>query len=58
MNNSLLGFFQLLAEKEELVGTFGGFFTVVGDSMLTTLLLCFMARWVLKICIDLGRSIK
>lgn len=55
MNGSLLNLFVIDFEEIHEV-TFGNLFTEVGDSILTTLLLCFLAHWVFTICVDLGKA--
>lgn len=55
MTESLLNFFSAMVEDTADM-SFSSFFVVVGDSLLTTLLLCFLANWVMKICIDVGRG--
>lgn len=55
MNSSLLGIFSAMLE-DTAEFSFGDLFVKVGDSLLTTVLLCFLAHWLLKICIDLGKG--
>lgn len=55
MSNSVLGIFSAMLEETADI-SFGDLFVKVGDSLLTTVLLCFLAHWVLKICIDLGKG--
>ena len=55
-NLSLLDFIRFIFLDEMDKVKFGDFFCKVGDSFLTTLLLFFIASWILSICVDLGRK--
>ncbi len=35
--------------------SFSDLFCTVGDSLLTTVVLCFIARWILRILIDIAK---
>lgn len=52
---SLLNFFSAMVEDTEQM-SFSSIFVIVGDSLLTTLLLCYLSNWVFKICVDIGKG--
>ena len=53
---TVLGLFNTLAQDIPADISFSGIFTMVGDSLLTTVLICFLAHWVFQICVDLGKG--
>lgn len=53
---TVLGLFNTLSEGIPEGLSFSGLFTMVGDSLLTTVLVCFLAHWVFNICVDLGKG--
>lgn len=55
-NRSLLDFIFYIFNEEIEALNFGDMFTIVADSVLTTLLLFFIASWILSICVSLGRK--
>lgn len=54
---SLLNFIgYMFGGEDEIAFSFGSLFTIVGDSLLTTFLLLFIASWVLSICLNLSKK--
>ncbi len=54
MKESIFGLFRYIAEHEDGY-CFRDLFCTVGDSLLTTVLVCFIARWILRILIDISK---
>ncbi len=54
MNESIFGIFKYIAEHEDGY-CFRDLFCSVGDSLLTTILVCFIARWVFLILVDISK---
>ncbi len=55
MSQSLFGLFKYLADNEADVLSFRDLFCYVGNSLLTTIIVCFIARWVFLILIDIAK---
>ncbi len=53
-NRSLMDYMSYFFDEVSNLD-FGDLFPIVGDSVLTTFVLFFLAGWILSICVSLGR---